>query len=94
MFKLLVQEGIDKSRSEFNQRVRDFLSEEDVKKLMFHPARLPKAEFQPKLAICIGKGLPLTEHVSTVIRDGLPARIGQKMKKPATNLVIRKSVNE
>jgi len=89
------QEGIDKSRSEFNQRVRDFLSEEDVKKLMFHPARLHKAEFQPKLAICIGKGLPLSSNANnTVIRDGLPARIGQKMKKPATNLVIRKSVNE
>ena len=88
------QEGINKNWPEFNQRVRDFLSEEDVKKLMFHPARLPKVDFHPKLVICIGKGLPLTENVSTVIRDGFPAKVHQKPKKPATNLVLRKPANE
>lgn len=84
----------EEKQKEFNRLVVNSMEKQELEKYIDEPKKIHLADYFPKLAICIGKGLPLTQNVTPVIRDGFPAKVHQKPKKPATNLVIRKSANE
>ena len=81
-------------QKEFNRLVVNSMEKQELEKYIDEPKKIHLADYFPKLAICIGKGLPLSKENNTVMLDGKPAKIHQKIKKPSTNLVIRKRVND
>lgn len=84
----------EEKQKEFNRFVVNSMEKQELEKYIEEPKKIHLADYFPKLAICIGKGLPLSKENNAVILDGKPAKTHQKPKKPSTNLVIRKRVND
>lgn len=77
-----------KVAKKFSNLIRNCFTEEQKSKFFINPKIVNNAIFLPRLAICVGTGMPLTPHIKE-LQQGYPTLTGQKTKKTMSNLIIR-----